>query len=298
MMPVDAQTDRPNTLSLPAPAKLNRLLRITGRRDDGYHDLQTLFQLLDLADTLHFTRRDDGQIKLSSALEGVAHDDNLVVKAAQRLQTISGTGNGVDIVLDKRLPLGGGLGGGSSDAATTLVGLDQLWGLGLGLDRLAEIGLELGADVPVFVRGDSAWAEGIGERLNPVRLDETAFVIVHPGVSVSTAAVFNDPGLTRHSLAISMRHALDGATPETVWRNDCESSVRALYPEVDRAIAWLSQYGPAMLTGTGACVFCPLDDALAEEALRNAPSEWQVFKARGCNRSPLHRTLKLDRGCT
>ncbi|WP_110687137.1 4-(cytidine 5'-diphospho)-2-C-methyl-D-erythritol kinase [Salinicola aestuarinus] len=281
-------------LSLPAPAKLNRLLRITGRRDDGYHDLQTLFQLLDLADTLHFSPREDGRIALSSALEDVAHDDNLVVKAARRLQAASGTRAGANIVLDKRLPMGGGLGGGSSNAATTLLGLDRLWGLALGIDRLAELGLELGADVPVFVRGHSAWAEGVGERLSPVQLEETPFVIVHPGVSVSTAAVFNHPGLTRHSLAISMRHALTGATPDTVWRNDCESSVRALYPEVDRAIVWLSQYGPAMLTGTGACVFCPLDDALADEALRNAPSEWQVFKARGCNRSPLHRTLRLD----
>ncbi|WP_353978997.1 4-(cytidine 5'-diphospho)-2-C-methyl-D-erythritol kinase [Salinicola endophyticus] len=279
---------------LPAPAKLNLLLRITGRRADGYHELQTLFQLLDHGDTLSFTPRDDGVVTLSPALDGVSAEENLIVRAARLLQRETGCRAGVDIVLDKRLPMGGGLGGGSSDAATTLVALDRLWQLDLGHDRLAALGLGLGADVPVFVRGDSAWAEGVGERLIPVALAERWFVVVHPGVAVSTAAVFGHPGLTRDSTAISMRLALDGATPETVWRNDCESVVRALYPEVDRALAWLSSHGDALLTGTGACVFCPVaDEASADAVIADAPDGWQIFKARGVARSPLHRALEI-----
>lgn len=283
------------TLELPSPAKLNRLLRITGRRTDGYHDLQTLFQLLDVGDTLRFTPRTDGDIRLTTSFAEVAHDDNLVVRAARRLQQVTGHRAGADIGLDKRLPIGGGLGGGSSNAATTLLGLDRLWGLNLGIDRLAELGLELGADVPVFVRGHSAWAEGVGEQLVAVDIPESALLVVHPGVSISTAKVFGDPGLTRHSPTISMRHALAGATSETAWRNDCEPSVRALYPEVDRALVWLSRYGPAMLTGTGACVFCPLDDeSAATEAMKQVPAGWQIFRAYGCNRSLLHRALNID----
>ncbi|WP_106420051.1 4-(cytidine 5'-diphospho)-2-C-methyl-D-erythritol kinase [Salinicola tamaricis] len=279
---------------LPAPAKLNLLLRITGRRADGYHELQTLFQLLDHGDTLSFTPRDDGAVTLSPALDGVSAEENLIVRAARLLQHETGCRAGVDILLDKRLPLGGGLGGGSSDAATTLVALDRLWQLDLGHERLAALGLGLGADVPVFVRGDSAWAEGVGERLIPVALAERWFVVVHPGVAVSTAAVFGHPGLTRDSTAISMRLALDGATPETVWRNDCESVVRALYPEVDRALAWLSRHGDALLTGTGACVFCPVaDEASADAVIADAPDGWQIFKARGAARSPLHRALEI-----
>ncbi|KFF49733.1 kinase [Gammaproteobacteria bacterium MFB021] len=279
---------------LPAPAKLNLLLRITGRRTDGYHELQTLFQLLDHGDTLSFTPRDDGAVTLSPALDGVSAEENLIVRAARLLQQETGCRAGVDIVLDKRLPMGGGLGGGSSDAATTLVALDRLWQLDLGRERLAALGLGLGADVPVFVRGDSAWAEGMGERLIPVALAERWFVVVHPGVAVSTAAVFGHPGLTRDSTAISMRLALDGATPETVWRNDCESVVRALYPEVDRALAWLSSYGDALLTGTGACVFCPVaDEASADAVIADAPDGWQIFKAHGVARSPLHRALEI-----
>lgn len=283
------------TLSLPAPAKLNRLLRITGRRPDGYHELQTLFQLLEYGDTLHVTARaGDAAIRLTPGLAGVAEEDNLIVRAARLLQRETGCRDGAHIAVDKRLPMGGGLGGGSSNAATTLLALDRLWRLDLGLDRLAALGLELGADVPVFVRGATAWAEGVGERLVPVELAPDWFVVVHPGVEISTAAVFGHPGLTRDSTAISMRRALDGATPDTVWRNDCESIVRALYPEVDHALTWLSRYGPAMLTGTGACVFCPFDDeALAERVLGDVPDGWRVFKARGSNRSPLHRVLEI-----
>lgn len=283
------------TLVLPAPAKLNRLLRITGRRLDGYHELQTLFQLLEYGDTLHVTpMAGNAEIRLTSQLTGIADADNLIVRAARLLQRESGCRDGAHITLDKRLPMGGGLGGGSSNAATTLLALDRLWQLDLGLDRLATLGLELGADVPVFVRGCTAWAEGVGERLTPFELPPSWFVVLHPGVEISTAAVFGHPGLTRDSAVISMLRALDGATPETVWRNDCESIVRTLYPEVDHALAWLSQYGPAMLTGTGACVFCPFDDeALAKRVLSDVPNGWQAFKALGSNRSPLHRALEI-----
>ncbi|MDH4572967.1 4-(cytidine 5'-diphospho)-2-C-methyl-D-erythritol kinase [Salinicola acroporae] len=286
------------SLTLPAPAKLNRLLRITGRREDGYHSLQTLFQILDRGDTLRFETPPRGtDIVLSPALAGVAEADNLIVRAARRLQRETGCRQGATITLEKRLPMGGGLGGGSSNAATTLLALDRLWDLGLGIERLATLGLELGADVPVFVRGRSAWAEGVGERLSAVDLEPAWFVILHPGVEISTAAIFGHPGLTRDSTVISMRRALDGAGPEAVWRNDCERIVRALHPEVDRALDWLGQYGHAMLTGTGACVFCPLDgETQADQVLQQVPDEWQAFKARGCNLSPLHQALDLAEG--
>ncbi|MGM8930714.1 4-(cytidine 5'-diphospho)-2-C-methyl-D-erythritol kinase [Salinicola halophyticus] len=286
------------TLTLPAPAKLNRLLRITGRRPDGYHSLQTLFQILDHGDILRFTATPDSlDIELGSALTGVAHEDNLIVRAARRLQRETGCRQGAIIELEKRLPIGGGLGGGSSNAATTLLALDHLWELDLGIERLAALGLELGADVPVFVRGHTAWAEGVGERLVPVELPPCWFVVIHPGIEISTAAIFGDPGLTRDSPVISMRRALDRASPDTVWRNDCERTVRAQYPEVDRALTWLGRQGQAMLTGTGACVFCPLkDEAHAEQVLLAIPDEWHAFKARSSDVSSLHHALKAAKG--
>lgn len=282
-------------LSLPAPAKLNRLLRICGQRADGYHELQTLFQLLDYGDTLHVSSLGGSdRVELSPSLPGIEPESNLVVRAARLLQRETGCRDGARITLDKRLPMGGGLGGGSSNAATTLLALDRLWGLDLGLERLARLGLELGADVPLFVRGHTAWAEGVGERLIAVDLPPSWFVIVYPGVEISTAAIFGHPHLTRDSTIISMRRALDGVAPEAVWRNDCESVVRALYPAVDRALDWLGQYGSAMLTGTGACVFCPLDDeAQADHVLSEVPNDWQAFKARGSNGSLLHRSLEI-----
>lgn len=280
----------PETLVLPAPAKLNRLLHITGRRPDGYHELQTLFQFLDHGDTLTLRGREDGEIHLSPRLPGVAAEDNLVVRAARLLQAESGCRLGADIHLAKRLPLGGGLGGGSSDAATTLHGLDALWELGLGLTQLARLGLALGADVPVFVHGHSAWAEGIGERLTPVELDTPWFVVLHPGVTVSTPAVFGAPQLTRHTPPITMARALQGGAAS--WRNDCEPTVRALYPEVAHALDWLAARAPSMLTGTGACVFARLgSEARADRVLAEVPEGWQAFKARGLNRSPLHAAL-------
>ena len=280
-------------LVLPAPAKLNRLLHIIGRRPDGYHELQTLFQFLDHGDTLRFHRREDGELRLTPEIPGVAQEENLVLRAARALQAESGCRLGAEIHLEKRLPLGGGLGGGSSDAATTLLGLDALWGLGRPLDRLAELGLDLGADVPVFVRGHAAWAEGVGERLTPVALDTPWFVVVHPGVEVATPAVFGCPELTRNTPPITMARALQGGASS--WRNDCEATVRALYPPVAEVLDWLSRRASALLTGTGACVFARLaSESAADRLLAEIAGRWPAFKARGLNRSPLHDALGHD----
>ncbi|WP_457807844.1 4-(cytidine 5'-diphospho)-2-C-methyl-D-erythritol kinase [Kushneria sp. EE4] len=284
------------SLTLPAPAKLNRMLHVVGKRPDGYHELQTLFQFLDHGDTLHFRLRNDEAITLSPAIENVSTEDNLIVRAARLLQaTVDQALPGVDITLEKRLPMGGGLGGGSSDAATTLLALDHLWQLDLDTDTLATLGLSLGADVPVFVRGFAAWGEGVGERLVPAALDTPWFVVIHPGVSVSTAGVFGHAQLTRDTPLISMSRALQGG------HNDCEAVVRRLEPGIGEVIDLLRHYGPAMLTGTGACVFCPLEEETAaleleQEILygiaRHAyPDRWSVFRARGCNISPLHQAL-------
>lgn len=279
-----------NMLSLPAPAKLNRMLHITGRRSDGYHSLQTLFQFLDVGDTLHVSSRDDGIIRLMPELPGVAAEDNLIVRAARVLQAESGCRLGADIRLDKRLPMGGGLGGGSSDAATTLLALDRLWGLALGEERLASLGLSLGADVPVFVRGHAAWAEGIGDRLTPVELDTPWFVVLHPGITVATARVFGAPQLTRNTPPISMARALQEGAP--AWRNDCQATVFECYPEVARAHEWLSGFAPTMLTGTGACLFARLsDERHADSILQRVEAGWHAFKAKGCNASPLHAAM-------
>jgi 4-diphosphocytidyl-2-C-methyl-D-erythritol kinase len=279
-----------DTLILPAPAKLNRLLHIVGRRPDGYHELQTLFQFLDYGDTLHLARRDDGEIRLTPALAGLPAEENLIVRAARWLQAATGCRLGADLHLEKRLPMGGGLGGGSSNAATALLGLDRLWRLDLDLDQLAELGLQLGADVPVFVHGRAAWAEGIGERLTPVTLDSPWFVVVHPGVAVATPAVFQAPQLTRDTPPITMARALQGGAPS--WRNDCEPTVRSLYPAVAEVLDWLEARAPAMLTGTGACVFARLDShAEARRLLADLPSRFAAFTARGLDRSPLHTAL-------
>ncbi|MEG3080318.1 4-(cytidine 5'-diphospho)-2-C-methyl-D-erythritol kinase [Halomonas sp. 5021] len=278
------------TLTLPAPAKLNRLLHITGRREDGYHRLQTLFQIIDLCDQLTITSRDDGVIQLTSRMPGIAADDNLIVRAAQLLQKVSGTRLGATLTLDKTLPMGGGLGGGSSDAATTLVGLNTIWQLGFSLDELAALGLQLGADVPVFVHGHTAWAEGVGEQLTPVGLDTPWFVIIHPGVSVSTQAVFQDPQLTRDSRPITMARALQGGASE--WRNDCEAVVKQHYPAIAQALDWLSQHAPSRLTGTGACVFAAFEDAQTAHAVAEAAGHHgSAWVARGLNTSPLHDAL-------
>ena len=270
-------------MSWPAPAKLNLFLHVTGRRTDGYHELQTVFQLLDFGDELAFTPRADGRVLLRAPLPGVAPDDDLTVRAARLLQRASGCTRGVDIALDKRLPLGGGLGGGSSDAATTLVALNRLWGLGLDTAALAGLGRELGADVPVFVHGHSAWAEGIGERLTPLALPPRWYLVLVPACHVATAEIFKAPELTRDSMPIKMPDFLAGRT-----RNDCQPVVVGRHPEVAEALAVLG--GRGRMSGTGACVFAAFDDA---ESARNAlPAGWRGFVARGVDRSPL--LVRLD----
>ena len=278
----------PARLTLPAPAKLNLFLHITGRRADGYHDLQTLFQFLDYADELSFALRKDGEIRLHSQLRDVAHDSNLIVKAARQLQHASGCRLGADIWLDKHLPMGGGLGGGSSDAATTLLGLNHLWQLGWDKDRLAILGLSLGADVPVFVHGHAAFAEGVGEKLTAVELDEPWFLVAIPQVTVSTAEVFSDPELTRDTPANKLRSLLEGG-----GRNDCQPVVQKRYKEVDNALILLNKFVPTRLTGTGACVFGSFpnrDDA--DKVARQLPATLPSFIAQGRNVSMLHRKLE------
>ncbi|MGE8495859.1 MAG: 4-(cytidine 5'-diphospho)-2-C-methyl-D-erythritol kinase [Pseudomonas sp.] len=275
-------------LVLPAPAKLNLMLHILGRRADGYHELQTLFQFLDHGDELGFALRDDGEIRLHTDIADVPHDSNLIVRAARQLQAQAGCTLGADIWLDKRLPMGGGIGGGSSDAATTLLGLNHLWQLGWDEDRLAALGLGLGADVPVFVRGRAAFAEGVGERLTPVALDEPWFLVAIPQVLVSTAEVFSDPELTRDTPPIKVRSLLEGG-----GRNDCQPVVQKRYPEVRNALILLNKFVPARLTGTGACVFGSFPNKVdADKVARQLPAALPSFVAQGRNISMLHRKLE------
>ncbi|WP_297527491.1 4-(cytidine 5'-diphospho)-2-C-methyl-D-erythritol kinase [Thiohalobacter sp.] len=277
----------PERLSVPAPAKINLFLHVLGRRADGYHLLQTAFQFLDYADLLHFRRRDDACLRRLDEVPGVDPGTDLVLRAARALQRHAGVRLGVDIALDKRLPLGGGLGGGSSDAATTLLALNRLWGLDLPMEVLARIGLELGADVPVFVHGRAAWAEGVGERLTPIEPPEPWYLVAWPPLSVSTAAVFSDPELTRNTPPIKISAFRPG-----VGRNDCEALVRRRFPEVGQLIDWMAERAPARMSGTGACVFAAFaGEAAARAALAELPAPWQGFVARGCNRSPAHEVL-------
>lgn len=272
-----------------APAKLNLMLHIVGRRPDGYHELQTVFQLIDLCDRIEIAVREDGVIARPEGPAGVAEADDLVVRAARALQQASGTPLGADIRVRKRIPLGGGLGGGSSDAATVLSALNQMWRVGFSSTQIAEIGAKLGADVPIFAAGRSAWAEGIGERLSPVELDANAwFLVIFPGVAVPTASVFQAPELTRNSATTTMRGFL-----ETGGRNDCEAVVRARFPAVGEALDWLGRHASARLTGTGSCVFAKFASAAdAERVAARVPDEWRAFVARGLNVSPLHEELE------
>ncbi len=274
-------------LSLPAPAKLNLFLHVTGRRPDGYHTLQTLFQFIDLCDTLHFECRADGRLQLYDALPGVSPEDNLVIRAARLLQQASGCRLGADIHLDKRLPMGGGIGGGSSDAATTLVGLNHLWQTGLTLQQLADLGLSLGADVPVFVLGRAAWAEGVGEQLTPVTLDEPWYLVAVPDCQVSTAQIFSDERLTRDTQPITL-----AAFRNHGGRNDCLPAAEACYPEIRNTLILLNNYCEAKMTGTGSCVFGAFpNECEADKVRARLPATLQTFVARGCNVSPLHQML-------
>ena len=270
------------TLHIASPAKLNLFLHITGRRPDGYHELQTIFQLIDFGDTLEITARDDGELRLHTTLPELANDDNLILRAARALREASGSTRGADIVLHKRIPMGAGLGGGSSNAASTLLALNRLWQTTLDVAQLCALGLRLGADVPLFVQGESAWAEGIGERLTPVTLPPKFFVVLCPDCHVSTRDIFSSEQLTRHTSAIKMAAFLAGQT-----RNDCENLVRSLYPPVDEALVWLGRFGPARMTGTGASVFAGFDsEEQASAVLAQLPRHWKGFAARGLQRSP------------
>jgi len=270
-----------------SPAKLNLFLHVLGRRADGYHQLQTVFQLLDHGDRLQFAVSNDHHITLHCNHPELANDDNLIVRAASALRQYTGVEHGVHITLDKQLPAGAGLGGGSSNAATTLLALDRLWQTGLDVDTLASLGLQLGADVPVFVHRCSAWAEGIGEQLTPIQLPERWFLVLTPAVHVTTGEIFSHRELTRNGSAIKMHGFLTGHS-----RNDCEPLVRRLYPQVDAALNWLAQYAPARMTGTGASVFAAFDDqAQAQSVLEALPESAQGalsgvtgFVARGVNR--------------
>jgi len=277
----------------PAPAKINLFLHVTGRREDGMHCLQTIFQLLDYGDLLDFRVREDGQLRALSGLPGLAPERDLGLRAAALLQASSGTRMGADIFTRKRLPAGGGLGGGSSNAATVLVALNCLWGTGATTAELAAVGLALGADVPVFVHGRTAWAEGVGECLQPCAPDRRWFLVVAPGVSVSTAAVFGSAQLTAESPRIKIQ-----AFSLASARNDCEPVTRAMYPEVARAMDWLAARAPCRMTGSGGCVFAAFA-ARAEAAaiLAELPAPWRGFVAQGLGRSPLRgRLLRALRG--
>jgi len=273
----------------PAPAKLNLMLRVLGRRADGYHNLQTVFQFIDRQDRLFFQPRQDGQIRRLSALDGVPEASDLTVRAALALKKRTGTSLGADIRIEKHLPLGGGLGGGSSDAATTLIALNRIWGTGLAPPALTALGLTLGADVPVFLYGRAAWGEGIGERLTPVDLPEAWYLVLVPRCQVSTGTVFADERLTRNSPPIKIENFLAGDD-----RNDCLPVVRRCYREVEAALDWLATLARARLTGTGACVFSAF--ASQEEAraiYSRVPPRFSAFVARGMNRSPLLAAARL-----
>ena len=276
-----------NSLTLPSPAKLNLFLHITGKRADGYHNLQTLFQLLDYGDEITFQKNSTNTISVSPQIDGLPQEQNLIYKAATKLQEVTQTQLGANILLKKVLPMGGGIGGGSSNAATTLVALNYLWQTGLTLEELAPIGRQLGADVPIFINGRTSWAEGIGDKLTPIETTNQWFLVLIPDCHVSTAKIFSHKDLTRDTRAIKVAAFLErGGT------NDCQKLVESLYPQVRDAVAWLSEFSNAQMTGTGACVFAPFSDKKAAEAvLAKRPKQFKGFVAKGVNQSPLHQHL-------
>ena len=277
----------------PAPAKLNLFLHVVGRRRDGYHLLQTVFRFIDYGDELAFRIRDDAVIHRTTQLDGVPEDGDLCVRAARLLQQHTGSRLGADIELVKRLPLGGGLGGGSSDAATTLIALNRLWKTGLPRAELQVLGLLLGADVPAFIFGRSAFAEGVGERLQELVLEPAWYLVLVPEAAVSTAEIFSAPELTRNTNAItiaafSVGHGLNESGFMVTGRNDLEPVVVRRYPQVALHLEWLRQYGDARMTGSGACVFCAFgSEAQAARILAKVPAGMRGFVARGLDRHPL-----------
>lgn len=272
-----------NTSHWSAPAKLNLFLYINGRRPDGYHELQTLFQFVDIGDDLTITPNHSNSITITPAIPGVSLTENIIYQAAMALKAHSSLPLGADITLTKNLPMGGGLGGGSSDAATTLVALNQLWQLNLDEEQLAAIGVKLGADVPVFVRGHAAFAEGIGERLTSITVNEHYYLIVVPDTQVNTAKLFADPKLIRDTPKRPLNQLL-----RDEWKNDFETTVKKRHPEVAKALEWLLKYAPSRLTGSGCCVFSEFKTkSAALTVLAKAPKNMQIYLAKGLNKSPL-----------
>ncbi len=274
----------------PAPAKLNLMLRIVGQRADGYHLLQTVFQFVDLCDWISFYPAADGRVSLQKTLACVAEADDLTVRAANLLKAETGCKLGVNIAVEKNLPMGGGLGGGSSDAATTLVVLNKLWQLKLSTEKLMTLGLSLGADVPIFVYGHSAWAEGVGEKIEKITVPEQWVVIIKPNCHVNTGEIFSTKELTRNSKSIKIADFVAGQ-----HQNDCIEVVCQHYPSVQSALADLADFSEARLTGTGACVFAQFDSKeSALEAYQSLQNKWQIYLAKGINESPLFTKLRME----
>ena len=288
----------------PAPAKLNLFLHVCGRRPDGYHLLQSVFQMLDHGDTLHFTLRTDGRVRRLTDVPGVPEQHDLIVRAlhllAAEFERRHGRGApGIDVEIDKILPMGGGLGGGSSDAATALMVANHLWQAGLGRDELMALGLPLGADIPFFIFGQTAFAEGVGEALQPVDVPACWYVVIEPGVSVPTAAIFSSGDLTRNTEPVTIAdfsRCLVGQTnPGGFGKNDLQAVAARLFPPVAEAIEWLGHYGKARMTGSGACVFCAFStESEADEVLSNVPAVWTAWKAKSLARHPLAEVLQVD----
>lgn len=299
-----------DTLTLLSPAKLNLFLHILGQRADGYHELQSAFQLLEYGDFMQFEvlpTSSAPHVRLETPIANVPEKQNLIIQAADALQPHlelkqrqGYSAPNISISIDKVLPMGGGLGGGSSNAATTLLALNHLWDLQLSIDALADIGLSLGADVPVFVKGQSAWAEGIGEQLSPLpNLPENWFLVIVPSCQVETKKIFNNKGLTRNTPRCKIGTALRGKSRKpnfySTFNNDCEGVARSLYKEIDEALVLLDKFGQARMTGTGSCVFCEFSTQIeAETALNDLPTDIRVFLAKGVNISPVHKALSVS----
>ena len=278
-------------LNCPAPAKLNLFLHITGRRLDGYHLLQSAFQLIDRCDTVEVKTREDGIIRRTNLIESVAEENDLIIRAAKLLQGHTKSRFGADLTLIKLLPMGGGLGGGSSDAASTLIALNYLWQCGLNRKELMALGLQLGADVPFFLFGCNAFAEGVGEKLQSIETPDTWFVVIEPKVQVPTAAIFSAKELTRNTKPIKITDF--SSTAKIHWKNDLQTVACSLYPEVGKAIEWLKTFGNARMTGSGACVFCAFpDENVAEMVLQQVPDYWKSWKAKSLSKHPMSHLVQ------
>ena len=276
-------------MAWPSPAKINLFLHVTAQRNDGYHEIQTVFQFLDYCDSLEFQIEQSTTLELLTPVKGVKNESNIILRAAKCLQSHTKSPQGAKISIKKRLPIGGGLGGGSSNAATTLIALNHLWKTKLTTNELAQLGLTLGADVPVFIHGYAAWAEGVGEELTPILPAEPWYVIIVPDCQVSTAEVFSSQELTRDCEPITISRFLTGE-----GENICEGVVLKSYPAISQAVDWLNCYGKSRMSGTGACIFADFSSQVqAQQVLDNLPQNWQGFIAKGCNQSPLATLMDL-----